>query len=80
MKTKNEEYEALKKKALEQLKTGQPLLGKDGAFAPLLKEFLESVLEAEIEEHLDEEERSKGNRKNGTGKKLLKTSDWRFDL
>lgn len=80
MKTKNEEYEALKKKALEQLKTGQPLLGKDGAFAPLLKEFLESVLEAEIEEHLDEEERSKGNRKNGTGKKLLKTSDGSFEL
>lgn len=80
MKTKNEEYEALKKKALEQFKTGQPLLGKDGAFAPLLKQFLEAVLEAEIEEHLDEQERSKGNRKNGTGKKLLKTSDGSFEL
>lgn len=30
MKNRNEEYEALKKKALEQFKTGQPLLGKDG--------------------------------------------------
>lgn len=80
MKNRNEEYEALKKKALEQLKTGQPLLGKNGAFAPLMKEFLESALEAEMEEHLDESERSKGNRRNGTNKKLLKTSDGSFEL
>ena len=62
MKNKNEEYEALKKKALEQFKRGQPLLGKDGAFAPLLKEFLESALEAEVEEHLDEGERQRVNK------------------
>src|SRR4030066_780573 len=80
MKNRNEEYEALKKKALEQLKTGQPLLGKDGAFAPLMKEFLESALEAEMEEHLDESERIKGNRRNGTNKKLMKTSDGSFEL
>lgn len=47
MKNKNEEYEALKKKALQQFKSGQPLMGKDGAFAPLLKQFLESALEGE---------------------------------
>jgi len=80
MKNRKEEYEALKKKALEQFKTGQPLLGKDGAFAPLLKQFLESALEAEMEEHLDESERFKGNRRNGTGKKLLKSSDGSFEL
>ena len=80
MKNRNEEYEALKKKALEQLKTGQPLLGKAGAFAPLMKEFLESALEAEMEEHLDESERIKGNRRNGTNKKLMKTSDGSFEL
>ncbi|MHB8739521.1 MAG: IS256 family transposase [Candidatus Dormibacteria bacterium] len=80
MKTTNEEYEALKKKALEQFMTGQPLLGKGGAFAPLLKQFLESALEGEIEGHLDDEQRSKGNRRNGTGKKLLKSSDGSFEL
>lgn len=80
MKNSNEEYEALKKKALEQFKTGQPLLGKDGAFAPLLKQFLEATLEAEMEEHLTEIERTKGNRRNGTSKKLLKTSDGSFEL
>lgn len=80
MKNKNEEYEALKKKALEQFKSGQPLLGRDGAFAPLLKQFLESALDAEIEEHLDESERSKGNRRNGTSKKIVKSSDGSFEL
>ena len=80
MKNTSEEYEALKKKALDQFKTGQPLLGKDGAFAPLLKEFLESALEGEMAQHLDEAERSKGNRRNGTSKKLLKSSDGSFEL
>lgn len=80
MKNRNEEYEALKRKALEQFKTGQPLLGKDGAFAPLMKQFLESALEAEMGEHLDESERNKGNRKNGTSKKTVKSSDGSFEL
>jgi len=80
MKPKNEEYEALKKKALEQFKSGQSLLGKDGAFAPLLKQFLESALEGEMDEHLDETERVKGNRRNGTSKKTIKSSDGSFEL
>lgn len=80
MKNRNEEYEALKNKALEQFKSGQPLLGKDGAFAPLLKQFLESALESEMDEHLDESERNKGNRRNGTSKKIIKSSDGSFEL
>src|ERR1017187_9437880 len=80
MKDRNEEYEALKEKALKQFKLGEPLLGKNGAFAPLMKEFLESALEAEMEEHLDETERVKGNRRNGTSKKTVKSSDGSFEL
>jgi transposase-like protein len=80
MKDRNEEYEALKEKALKQFKSGEPLLGKNGAFAPLMKQFLESALEAEMEEHLDETERVKGNRRNGTSKKTVKSSDGSFEL
>ena len=40
------ECEQMKKKALEQLGSGKSLYGKDGAFAPLLKSFLDSALEA----------------------------------
>jgi len=80
MTTSNEDYEALRAKALDQFKKGEPLLGKNGAFAPLLKQFLESALEAEMDAHLDEDERKKGNRRNGSNKKLLKSSDGSFEL
>lgn len=74
------DYEALKAKALSQFRSGKSLFGKDGAFGPLLKEFLEAALEAEMEAHLDDEERENGNRKNGHGRKKLKTADGTIEL
>lgn len=68
------DYEAAKQKVKEQLRSGKSLFSKGGAFAPLLEEMLNSILEGEMEAHLDEEERQSGNRKNGKGSKLLKTS------
>lgn len=64
----------IKKKALQQFKKGKSLFGKDGAFAPLLKDFLEEALQAEMEAHLSEEERKKGNKRNGKGVKTVKTN------
>jgi len=40
------DYEQMKQKALEQLRSGKSLYYKDGAFTPLLKSFLNSALEA----------------------------------
>jgi transposase-like protein len=71
---KSEDYKELQAKALAQLRSGQSLTGKGGAFAPLLKEFIESALKAELDVHLDEKERKQGNKKNGKGVKTLKTS------
>lgn len=68
------EYEQMKQKALEQLRSGKSLYGKDGAFAPLLKSFLDAALEAEMETHLNEAERSTGNRRNGKTSKDIRTS------
>ncbi len=68
------DYELAKQKVKEQLRSGKSLFSKGGAFAPLLEEMLNSILEGEIDAHLDEEERRSGNRKNGKGSKLLKTS------
>jgi putative transposase len=65
---------------LEQLRSGKSLFGKDGAFAPLLKDILEAAMEGELENHLDEEERATGNRKNGKTSKKLKTADGTIDL
>ena len=74
------DYEKAKQKVKEQFRTGKSLYGKDGAFAPLLQDMINSILEGEMEGHLDEEERSAGNRKNGKGKKLLKTSSGNIEV
>lgn len=82
MSKKEEQFnlEEIKKKALEQFRSGQSLYGKDGAFAPMLKSFLESALEGELDSHLDEDERKEGNRKNGKTSKTIQTSDGPIDL
>lgn len=72
--------EEIKKKALEQFRSGKSLYGKDGAFAPMLKSFLEAALEGELDSHLDVEERKEGNRKNGKTSKTLQTSDGPLEI
>jgi transposase-like protein len=68
------DYELAKLKVKEQLRSGKSLFSKGGAFAPLLEEMLNSILEGELDAHLDAEQRNLGNRKNGKGTKQLKTS------
>ena len=53
---KNEQTE-FEKKVLDQFMSGKSLFGKDGAFAPMLKNVIEKALSAEIEAHLDSNER-----------------------
>ncbi len=63
--------------ALELVKQGVRLDGKDGVLAPLIKQLTEAVLEAEIESHLSTEI---NNRKNGKSSKTMKSSVGTFDL
>jgi transposase-like protein len=74
------DYESVKNKALAQLKSGKPLLGKEGALAPLFKSFLEAALEAELEDHLQEQIEQEPNRRNGHGSKQLRTSEGTMEL
>ena len=67
------DFESIKNKAIEQLRAGKPLLGKDGAFAPLLESILNAALEGEMDAHLTEEERQMGNRRNGKMQKQVQT-------
>jgi len=53
-------------------------LGKEGVLTPLLKEFLEGALEGELEAHIEEGEEA--NRKNGKGKKQVKTPVGSVDI
>jgi transposase-like protein len=75
-----EYLESIEQKALEQLKSGKSLFGKEGAFAPMLKGFIEKALESEMESHLDQTERQKGNKRNGKGKKTIKSSAGSFTI
>jgi transposase-like protein len=79
--TENLDWDAIKKKALEQFKSGESLYGKDGAFAPLLKQFLEAALEEELKSHLKAENMDGPvNRKNGKQSKTIKSSSGEFTL
>jgi putative transposase len=68
------EYLAMRDLALQQLRSGKSLTGEGGIFAPIIKEFLESALDAELSSHLTEDERGQGNKRNGKKSKTLKTS------
>lgn len=68
----------LEKKALDQLLSGESLFGKDGAFAPMLKSFIEKALEAEMNAHLATS--TIKNKRNGKGKKTLKTNLGTIDI
>ena len=43
------DFESFKANAIEQLKAGVPLSGKDGVLAPLLENLLNSALEGEMD-------------------------------
>jgi len=75
-----EYLESIEQKALEQLKSGKSLFGKEGAFAPLLKSFIEKALESEMEGHLNVSERQNGNKRNGKGRKTIKSSAGSFTI
>jgi transposase-like protein len=81
--------EDVRKLALEQFKAGKSLFGRDGAFAPMLKEILEAALEAEMSTHLQEESQEsisdlevpeKKNRRNGHAQKMMKSSEGMLEL
>lgn len=72
MKDKEFDLESFRKEAIAKLQAGEGLLGEGGAFTPLLKAFLEEALEGEVEAHIAEGDEP--NRKNGKGKKKVRTS------
>jgi putative transposase len=64
--------------AIQALREGKDLSGKDGIFTPLIKQLTEAAMQAELEENLAGEENP--NRKNGTTSKTMKTPAGEFEL
>jgi transposase-like protein len=75
----NFDFESFSREAIEKLKQGKPLTGKEGVFTPLLKMILEASLEGEIAEHVQDTKGLK-NRRNGKSKKIVKSDLGSFEL
>lgn len=77
----NFDFSQFQKEAIDKLKSGQCLTGKDGILTPLIKEIIEASLEGEMDSHLSD---CKGNglpnRRNGKLKKTMKTGTGSFEL
>jgi putative transposase len=75
------DFDSFKQEAMKELYKGKPLMGEGGIFTPLLKHFMEATLQGELDAHLKEEQsKSNPNRRNGTGKKQVRSSMGKFDL
>ena len=64
--------------AIEALRNGADLNGKDGILTPLIKQLTEAAMKGELEEHLSQD--GEPNRKNGTTRKTMKSSAGSFEL
>jgi transposase-like protein len=64
--------------ALNALRDGKGLSGKDGILTPLIKQLTEAAMQAELEQHLSTEEGA--NRKNGSASKTMKSPAGEFEL
>jgi len=68
------DYEAFRKEVISGLMQGQALTGETGLLKPLIADFIQGALDAELHDHLDEE-RAQGtsNRRNGKQSKQVRT-------
>ena len=76
------DFEEFKNKAIADMKAGKALVGKDGIFTPLMKQFLEAALEGEITAHMATclEDPENQNRRNGKNLKTMKSPMGTFEL
>ncbi len=64
--------------ALAALQDGRGLTGKDGILTPLIKRLTEAALQAEMDAHL--QSAAPANRRNGSGRKTIKSTTGSFEL
>ena len=70
------DYAAYEKEVIAGLMAGKSLMGEEGLLKPLIARFVESALEAELSNHLDEEAKTKPvrpNKRNGKQQKKLRS-------
>lgn len=69
------DFQSFRQEVIQGLMQGQALTGESGLLKPLIRDFIQGALDAELQDHLDEE-RSSGlsNRRNGKQSKEVRTS------
>ena len=70
-------YKEFEEEAIKRLQNGEPLEGKDGVLAPLLKRLIEAGLNGEMDAHLVQPH---SNRRNGKMGKQVKTAFGKVDI
>ena len=82
MKEKEEQFdfEKFTRQAAEDLKSGKPMVGRDGVFTPLLKRIIEASLEGELDAHLEQTRRQEKNRRNGGKRKNVQSPLGGFEI
>lgn len=73
-------FEEFSKEAIARLKQGEELTGKEGILTPLIKQILESALDAELSQHLLDAKKYASNRRNGYNRKQVKSTNGGFEL
>lgn len=75
------ELSPFEQEAVQRLKRGEKLSGKDGILAPLIKRIVEASIEGELDYHLEQEHQAgRENRRNGKQSKVVKTEQGSFEL
>lgn len=77
-KKKEFDYDTFKQEAIEGLKSGKGLSGKDNVLLPLFKDFIEGALNGEMDSFMSESDSN--NRRNGKASKTIKTEQGSFEL
>lgn len=77
----NFDFSLFQKEAIDKLRSGQSLTGKEGILTPLIKEIIEAALEGEMDSHLQDcKTQEESNGRNGKLKKIMKTDTGSFEL
>jgi transposase-like protein len=74
------DLEKLVQELAEGLRSGKPLVGREGVFTPLLQKVLEASLEGELDSHLSETRSTQKNRRNGRNRKNVQSSLGGFEI
>jgi putative transposase len=80
MEKKKFDFEDFAKKAADELRSGKPMVGRDGVFTPLLKMLIEGALNGEMDAHMTETRKPKKNRRNGHTQKTIQSPLGGFEV